>query len=178
MFAASRQFCDDTEVKKKSDIKEEVATIKGLTALIRKDRADAAHLKKLISLLDEDQDVWSGDIKAATKVRAIEKADYDKTHQDYSESIDAVGRAVAVMKKQSHDRTQKKAALLQVSSALAIPDSTKKTIDMFLQQGDSEYAEDLAAPEANAYEFQSHGVIEMLEKLGDKFSYFCLTLEN
>jgi len=26
-----------------------------------------------------------------------------------------------------------------------------------------------AAPEANAYEFQSHGVVEMLEKLEDKF---------
>jgi len=178
LFAASRQFCDDTEVKTKSAIKTEVANIEGLTALIRKDRADAAHLTKLISFLDEDQDVWSGDIKAATKVRAIEKADYDKTHQDYSESIDAVGRAVKVMKKSQGDRTQKKAALLQVSSAVSIPDSTKKTINMFLQQGDSEYFEDLAAPEANAYESQSHGVVDMLSKLGDKFSDERMNLEK
>jgi len=178
LFAASRQFCGDNEVKTKSAIKEEIADIRGLTALIRKDRADAAHLTKLISFLDEDQDIWSGDIKAATKVRAIEKADYDKMHQDYSESIDAVGRAVSVMKKQSHDRTQKKAALLQVSSALLIPDGMKKTIETFLQQGDSEYAEDLAAPEANAYEFQSNGVVDMLEKLGDKFSDERMTLEK
>jgi len=178
LFAASRQFCDDNEVKTKAAIKEEQADIRGLTALIRKDRADAEHLTKLISFLDKDQDTWSGDIKAATKVRAIEKADYDKTHQDYSESIDAIQRAVSVLKKQTHDRRQKKAALLQVSSALLIPDGMKKTIDTFLQQGDSEYAEDLAAPEANAYEFQSHGVIEMLEKLGDKFSDERLTLEK
>merc|ERR1719181_895506 len=50
-----------------------------------------------------------------------------------------------------------------------IPDHAKKTIDMFVQQSEEYDAEDLAAPEANAYEFQSHGVVEMLDKLMDKF---------
>merc|ERR1719305_1678342 len=35
-----------------------------------------------------------------------------------------------------------------------------------------------SAPEANAYEFQSHGVIEMLEKLEDKFLDERATLEK
>jgi len=35
-----------------------------------------------------------------------------------------------------------------------------------------------AAPEANAYEFQSHGVVEMLEKLNDKFIDERSTLEK
>merc|ERR1712086_362100 len=50
-----------------------------------------------------------------------------------------------------------------------IPAEAKKTIDAFLQ--DTEPTEGLAvsAPEANAYEFQSSGVVEMLEKLNDKF---------
>jgi len=43
--------------------------------------------------------VWNGDKKAATKVRGIEKADYDATHKDYSESVDALQRAIAVLKK-------------------------------------------------------------------------------
>merc|ERR1719321_444114 len=35
-----------------------------------------------------------------------------------------------------------------------------------------------SAPEANAYEFQSHGVVEMLEKLLDKFTDERTTLEK
>ena len=50
-----------------------------------------------------------------------------------------------------------------------IPDSAKKAIDLFLQQVEEEpEGVAVSAPEANAYEFQSHGVIEMLEKLLDK----------
>merc|ERR1719420_2892304 len=47
-------------------------------------------------------------------------------------------------------------------------------IDQFLQQdrnlGDMSALEVEGAPEANAYEFQSHGIIEMLTKLLDKFT--------
>merc|ERR1719424_1955022 len=97
-------------------------------------------------------------------------------HKDYSESVDALQRAVAVLKKQSHDRKQK-SSLAQVSALkrlTLIPDTAKKAIDLFLQQGeDSEVADveglAVSAPEANAYEFQSSGVVEMLEKLLDKF---------
>jgi len=171
MFAASRQFCGDTEENKVSAIKEEKQTIEGLTALIRKDRADAAHLLKLIGLLDADKDTWSGDIKAATKVRTIEKADYDAMHKDYSESIDAIGRAVQILKKQSHDRGQKKsfAQVSSLSKMSLIPEHAKKVIDAFLQQGVQESDLEAGAPEANGYEFQSAGLVDMLEKLQDKF---------
>merc|ERR1719221_1643438 len=92
-------------------------------------------------------------------------------HKDYSESVDALQRAIAVLKKQAYDRKQ--ASLVQVSalkSLSLIPQEAKKAIDMFMQSGVQE-PEGLAvsAPEANAYEFQSSGVIEMLEKLLDKF---------
>ena len=40
------------------------------------------------------------------KVREMENADYLQTHKDYSESVDALERAIATMKKQSHDRKQ------------------------------------------------------------------------
>merc|ERR1719453_2689794 len=54
---------------------------------------------------------------------------------------------------------------------MLVPDTAKKAIDLFLQQGEETDVEGLAvsAPEANGYEFQSSGVIEMLEKLLDKF---------
>merc|ERR1712217_273204 len=118
---------------------------------------------------DEDIAVWNGDKKAATKVRQLEKADYDALHKDYSESIDALQRAIAVLKKQAHDRPQ--AAMMQVSALKdlsLVPIDAKKAIDAFLEQ-DPQEGLAVSAPEAYGYEFQSHGIIEMLEKLLDKF---------
>merc|ERR1712072_373784 len=106
--------------------------IEVLKADIQKYTADAAQLTKEIAELDEDISIWNGDIKAATNVREIEKTDYDATHKDYSESVDALHRAIAVLKKQAHDRKQ--AALIQLKELSLIPAEAKKTIDLFLAQ--------------------------------------------
>merc|ERR1719395_1698 len=174
-FAAYKQFCDDTSVEKKRAIAEAEETIEVLKADIEKYTADAAALTEKIAKLDDDISVWEGDVKAATKVREIEKADYDTTHKDYSESIDALERAIGVLKKQDHDRKQ--ASLLQLSAQNLIPEDAKRTIESFLAQ-DPDEGLAVSAPEANAYEFQSGGVIEMLNKLLDKFIEERTTLEK
>jgi len=168
-FAAYKQFCDDTTVEKKRAIEEANEKIEMLKADIEKYISDAAILTKEIAGHDEDIAAWTGDAKAATKVRGMEKADYDATHKDYSESIDALQRAIAVLKKQAYNRKQASFAQLKALNSLElIPKEAKKAINVFLEQ---EPAEGLAvsAPEAYGYEFQSQGVIEMLEKLLDKF---------
>merc|ERR1711874_177513 len=76
-FAAYKQFCDDTTVEKKRAIEEANEKIDGLKADIEKYTADAAKLAEEIAAHEEDISVWSGDVKAATKVREIEKTDYD-----------------------------------------------------------------------------------------------------
>merc|ERR1719502_74929 len=111
-FASYKQFCDDTAVEKKRAIEDANERIDTLKADIQKHTAAAKKLTKEIAGLDEDMSIWEGDINAATKVRQIEKNDYDKMHKDYSESIDALERAIAVLKKQSHDRKQAKASFL------------------------------------------------------------------
>jgi len=174
-FASYKQFCDDTTTEKQRAIKEANEQIETLKADIQKYTADAAKLTKEIAELDEDISIWTGDIKAATNVREIEKGDYDAMHKDYSESVDALQRAIAVLKKQSHDRTQK-ASLLQLKELNLIPAEAKKSIDIFLQNVETGLA--VSAPEANAYEFQSSGVVEMLEKLLDKFIDERTTLEK
>ena len=90
-------------------------TFAALAADIQKYTADAAQLTKEIAELDEDISIWQGDIEAATNVRDIEKADYDALHKDYSESVDALQRAIAVLKKQAYARKQK-ASWVQVSA--------------------------------------------------------------
>jgi len=168
-FAAFKQFCDDTTVEKKRAIAEANEKIDGLKADIEKYIATAARLTKEIAVHDADIAAWTGDQKAATKVRHIEKSDYDDLHKDYSESIDALGRAIDVLKTKAQDIPQA-ASFAQVSALKRlslIPESAKNAIDAFLQEPEEGLA--VSAPEAYGYEFQSHGVIEMLEKLLDKF---------
>merc|ERR1712151_170925 len=76
----------------------------------------------------------------------------------------------AVLKKQAYDRKQA-ASFVQVSALrelTLIPIDAKKAIDAFLAEDPAEGLA-VSAPEAYGYEFQSHGIIEMLEKLLDKF---------
>jgi hypothetical protein len=170
-YAAYRQFCDDTTVEKQTAVKEGNEMIEMLKADIQQFTADAELLSKEISVHEADIAVVSGDMKAATKAREIEKVDYDKTHQDYSESIDALQRAITFLKKQNVDRPQ--AALTQLKNQKLIPEEAKRAIDAFLAQ-DTE----LGAPEANAYEFNSQGIIDMLQKLLDKFEDERVQLEK
>ena len=116
---------------------------------------------------DEDISVWNGDKKAATKVRDIEKADYDVLHKDYSESVDAVLMAIC-----SPEEAGSQQAAGSLGTGLEveklIPAKAKHAIDAFLQNG-QEPELDISAPDAHGYEFRSHRVIEMLEKLLNKF---------
>jgi DNA repair exonuclease SbcCD ATPase subunit len=178
-FAAYKQFCDDTTANKQKAIEEANALIEELKADIFQYATEAEELGKQIAQHDEDIAVWTGDQKAAKNVRAIEKADYDALHKDYSESVDALERAIAVLKKQAYDRKQ--AAFLQVAKQLKtldlIPKEAKRALDVFLSQ-DPEETLAISAPEANAYEFQSQGIIDMLDKLLDKFIDERTTLEK
>merc|ERR1719160_1311654 len=128
--------------------------IEVLKADIQKFAADPELLGKEIAEHEAEISTWTGDIKAASKFRETERADYETTLQDYSESIDALGRAIAVLKKQNYDRPQ--ASLTQVSELKTlslIPEDAKKAIDAFISQGEEDELA-VSAPEANAYEFQ------------------------
>merc|ERR1712159_258880 len=160
-FAAYKQFCDDTTVEKQRAIKEANEMIEILEADIQKYEADAAQLAKEIAKHDEDISTWEGDFKAASKVREIEHTDYVATHKDYTQSINALDEGIATLKKQAVDVKQAAASLMQLSdTSLEIPPETKQVVDSFIAQ-DNGSDENLAvaAPEANAYEFQAQGIV-------------------
>jgi hypothetical protein len=181
-FAAYKQFCDDTTAEKRRLVKEAEEAIVMMKAEIQKTTSDSQELGRQVAQLDADIATWTGDLKAISKVRQIEKADYDAMHKDYSESVDALQRAIAVLKQQAFDRRQP-SSLAQVKALkdlTLIPPEAKKAIDNFLQ--DTQEPEDdglaVSAPEANGYEFQSHGVVDMLERLLDKFVDMRTALEK
>merc|ERR1711977_292953 len=95
--------------------------------------------------------------------------DYVATHKDYTESIDALDEGIATLKKQAHDVKQAAASLMQISASNIIPAESKRIIDAFLSQDPDDENLAVAAPEANAYEFQSQGIVDMLTKLAGKF---------
>mmetsp|Transcript_36603 Transcript_36603/g.68470 ORF Transcript_36603/g.68470 Transcript_36603/m.68470 type:complete len:686 (+) Transcript_36603:103-2160(+) len=172
MFATFSQWCIDTKKVKSDEIAVSEETILKQTAVIQKAEVNIEQLSARISELDEDVGRWTKDKAAATEVRSKESADYTATVADYGESIDAIARAVVVLKERTADVPQ---ALLQVQASQHTPLAVRSVLAAFLQQGqpnvDAMPDKELSyeAPEANSYEFQSGGVVEMLEKLGDEF---------
>merc|ERR1719313_463209 len=178
-FATYKQWCDDIATEKGAAITAAKEQIEIYVANIQEFASQIEVLGKEIAALEADIAAWNGDIDAATKVRAIEKADYDAMHKDYSESIDALQRAIQVLKKQAFDRKQ--ASLAQVASLKSlnlIPKTAKDAINAYLQQEPDDEGLAVSAPEANAYEFQSSKIVDMLEKLLDKFVEEKTTLEK
>jgi len=176
-FATYKMFCETTSAEKERSVKQAGDLILSLKADIEKNSAEAEQLTKEIAQHDTDIAVWMGDSKAATKVRDIEKAHYDTTHTDYSESIKALESAVAVLKDQPKKTPQK--SFVQVAEELKelslIPANAKRIIDAFVSAPEGL---EVSAPEASGYEFQSAGIIDLLEKLLDEFAVERTALEK
>jgi len=172
-FASFAQFCEGAEAQKVQRIeesKETIGELQGeiegleleidqLAASIEKADADIAGLAKKIAFLDGAMKSIESDEEEVTEERNEEHALFEKKDKDLSESVDALDRAVAEMKTQDVKHAQ--ASLIQVMKhEQYIPDSAKKEITAFLQQ-----RVQTGAPAADAYEFQSGGVIDMFSDL-------------
>jgi len=177
-FASFKVWCDGTRRRKEEEVSAGSDLMQKQQAKIQKAAVHIKGASARIQELEEDVGRWKKDQKSASSVRAMEKTDYQATVADYSESLDALAGAIATLKKQNFDRPQTdllQQALLQVQSQKLVPSHAKRALAAFLQQADSVRAMSdetnllPGAPEANAYEFQSGGVIEILEKLQAEF---------
>jgi hypothetical protein len=164
-FAKFQQWCDSTRAETTKMIARAADKIEVLTADIAKATADAEQLGEEIAELEAAVAQMESEVATATAIREKELAEYEATHTDLSESIDALERAIMVLKAKEADVPQ---SLLQLQSSAFIPAKAKAVITAFLQEGAALTASE-GAPEANAYEFQSGGVVAMLEKLRLKF---------
>jgi len=182
-FSAFNQWCGDQTRIKNNEISAGNQKIEELNASIEKSAAEIRKLTDRIEELEEDNGRWTKDKKAATAVREKEAIDFKATVLDYTESIDALNGAIAVLKKRTAavaqaDFVQTQTALLQVSRQRLVPDDAKAALAAYLQQPSATYDEsampnemmNYQAPEAAGYEFQSGGVVSMLENLLDEFS--------
>jgi len=167
-FAEFNTWCADEKVNLAKSIKSEGESIEVLTNGIAKSQSDIKGLAGEIATLQSDLAKYEADLKSQVSERAKENKAFLAESQDFSESVDAIERAIAVLQKQSFDRPGSSAALLQLSESTELPQNAKAMIQAFMGMMDADAAP--GSPEANAYEFQSGSVVDMLKKLRDDFS--------
>ncbi|CAJ1343416.1 unnamed protein product [Effrenium voratum] len=169
-FAAYKQFCELTEAEKTRVIADAKDKIEVLEAEVEKSDTDAARLAEELSAHAADIEAAAAEKEAAGKVRDTERADFAAMLKDYTESVDAIGRALKELKAKD-----KEGALVQLKT-LQLPAKVGHSLHALLAEGfEDKLLSSLGAPE---YEFQSGGVVKMLEKLEDKFVDERATLEK
>jgi len=169
-FATYQQFCTDVIETKTRDIKVYGDATELLTANVQTAQTAAETLQREMNELDNEVATWQANIKATTGVREVERSDYTAAHQDYSETVDAITRAVQVLKAQDFSRAQApvQAAMLQKLGKDTTMEVAKREIAAFLARGQQDPLDD-NSPDAYAYEFRSTSVVDMLNSLKDKF---------
>jgi hypothetical protein len=162
-FAKFHEWCDQVRQEKTYSIKELGDEIMQLAADIDAAEADAETLSEEITELEAEINTNTAELESATAVRKKENAEYKVAHLDVSESIDAIARALQVLKARDVDVPQ---SLAQLTNSKIIDGKARAVITSFLAL---DMGAESSAPEADAYEFQSGGVIALLAKLKLKF---------
>jgi len=173
-FAEFGTWCAHEQATLKKNIATGGESIELLTAEISKLTTEAKILGEEIAKLQDDVAGFEAEQKAKTNQRAKDHAAFVAESTDYGESADAIERAIVVLMKRSADKTSAdNAVLLQLAQGDRLPAQAKSMVAAFIGmmgEGAEDFMQEMnAAPEANAYENQSSGIVDMLKKLKDDF---------
>merc|ERR1719183_951494 len=172
-MAEFETWCKHEIPQTKKSIKKSAETIELLTAEIAKLNTEAKVLGEEIAKLQSDVSSFESEKSEATAQRKKDNEAYIEESTDYGESVDALDRAIMVLNKKTADKPAADAVLLQLAQSDRLPAQAKSMVAAFLGVMGKDFLDDMGpdyeAPEANAYEFQSGGIIEMLKKLKDEF---------
>jgi len=176
-FAKFSEWCKQETTNYKSEIEKDGQEIEMLTTSIDDLSSKAKTLGEEIGELEGAVTKHEADKEAEVSQRKKDHAEFLEEEKDYSESVDALERALATLNKEDYDRPAAAAALVQLSDSNRLPARAKAIVsafvDMFSEDKDQQEpglgGTDYSAPEANAYEFQSGGIVDLLKKLQDEF---------
>merc|ERR1719183_315515 len=172
-MAEFETWCKHEIPQTKKSIKKSAETIELLTAEIAKLNTEAKVLGEEIAKLQSDVSSFESEKSEATAQRKKDNEAYIEESTDYGESVDALDRAIMVLNKKSADKPAADAVLLQLAQSDRLPAQARSMVAAFVGVMGKDFVSamgpDYAAPEANAYEFQSGGIITMLKKLKDEF---------
>mmetsp|Transcript_8385 Transcript_8385/g.24086 ORF Transcript_8385/g.24086 Transcript_8385/m.24086 type:complete len:680 (-) Transcript_8385:81-2120(-) len=170
-YATYAEWVDDETKRLGFEIQDGEKKIEELLAFIEKADSDVDRLGREIQELNAEIDTLEGEKAKATETRKSEHEEYVKVSTDYSESVDALKRAVQVVGAQNYDRPQAEMLLQQMSGSVP---GMPKVLAALLQERSRSLrgrSADLepGAPEVAAYESQSGGVLSLLKSLLKKF---------
>jgi len=167
-FATYKTFCESNTASKTTAIAEGKDNIEQYKAEIAKSAADVMVLTKEIAGLTADIDGWKAEKDEAEGIRKKDHADFQVVHADYTQAMDAVDRALQVLKTSPGQFLQVRESLLQLNSV-----HIKSSINRYLRENNEPEAESLlelgSKQQPKTYESSSGGVIDMVKKLGKKF---------
>jgi len=162
IFAEYQEWVDDKQKELNFEIETGEATIEKLIAFIEAAENKIAVLAKKIAEDEANIAALEDEKAAATQMRDAQHAEFLKVEQDHSESVDALERAIQVLGAQGYSRAQAESLLQTMAKQRP---GLRVALAAFLQERASEDG----APEVSAYEFQSSSIMDLLEKLLDKF---------
>lgn len=167
-FSKFKQFCEDTKSQYVESLEQQTQEIESLSAAVQEFTAQAEDHSRNAAKLSTDLGKAQEDLKAVKEERKKSHENYLAEHRDFSESVSALERALVVLRKQNYDRKQNQ-SFLQTDASLAIPEKARVLVESYLALHDDDDFLNRSAPDANAYEFQSGGIISLLERLSADF---------
>jgi len=171
-FSKFKTWCTEEIRKVTAEIAKNAADIESLTAEIAALKAAASELESDVAQLNRDATKYDADMEKETAERKKEHEAFVAEEQDYGESVDALGRAITVLKAQDVDRTGASSALVELAKDSKLPSKVKSVVTAFVAMASNSSDPsnlDYKAPEAYGYEFQSGSIVDMLKKLEDEF---------
>jgi len=168
-FGNFSQWCSNEKASLSNEITFQSQDIDKYSAEASNLDQQATDLGMAIASMQAEVDKASRDLSNATDQRKTDHSNFLAEEQDYSESVSALERAITVLERQSYDRP----ALMQIADGQLLPSKAQDLIAAFAEMMDASDAasgsSEYGAPEADAYEFQSHSIIDLLKKLLDDF---------
>jgi len=163
-YASYTEWVSDTSRQLGFEIKTSNSDIEKYLATAAKADSDVSELGNAIGKLNGDLATTEGEKADATAIRKSQHADYATLSADYGESVDALERAIQTMQARSGAVPEASAFLQQ--QAAKVP-GMRRVLAAFLQE--SQTAQVTGGPAVAAYEFQSGGIVALLEKFLTKF---------
>jgi len=170
-YTKYKLFCDSTEEDKKKAIEDADAQIELLEASIQKFETETGRLEGEIGGHQEDVKGFEADLASAAAQRKVQNADYSTLLQDYTESLEALEKAIQVLKLQDKKTPGASALLERVKASRFTSVVARRAIESYLAQDPEEPDLEFVASSAptTAYEFRSGDIVKLLEELLDKF---------
>merc|ERR1719458_492471 len=178
IYVEFAEMCEERSANLQFEIKTGQGEVADLKATISEETAIAASLDTKVEELTASIATDEADLKAATRIRAKESADFIAEEKELSEVIDALQRAIGILEK---EMVKHGASMMQIKNAgnlaktlqMLVEASTltsadAKGIAALVQTQQSSDDGEIGAPDPAVYKGQSGGIIDTLGDLLEK----------